>query len=76
MGVPLGPEIGLNTPDRFLSAGTAEGQGPLYPLCACPNTVGLAQRAESRAHFGGVQLRLLPGGEVPAPSSLKWMRLG
>src|SRR4051812_6600956 len=28
--------------------------------------VGLAKRAEPRAQLGGVQLRLLPGGEVPA----------
>src|SRR3954471_18398926 len=28
--------------------------------------VGLAKRAEPRAQLGGVQLRLLPGGEVAA----------
>src|SRR3954452_25134030 len=30
----------------------------------------LAERLESRAQLGGVQLRLLPGGEVPAPVDL------
>ena len=29
----------------------------------------LAKRAEPRAQLGGVQLRLLPGGEVPARST-------
>jgi len=33
-------------------------------------TVHLAERAEPRAQLGGVEIRLLPGGEVPASVDL------
>src|SRR3954453_17015308 len=43
---------------------------PSEGMCTCANTMLLAQRAEPRAQLGGVDLGLLPGGEVSAPVDL------
>src|SRR3954469_17285867 len=43
---------------------------PSDGMRTCVNTVALAKRAEPGAQLGGVQLRLLPGGEVPAAVDL------
>src|SRR3954470_6983576 len=43
---------------------------PSEGMWTCANTMLLAQRAEPRAQLGGVELRLLPGGEVPASVEL------